>query len=231
MSRSTLDLSFSQEVWLENQFKCGLTPKWDPGSGLIILWCVCVAFSLSHSSASLTKLQTTSGKKPRGAFQKLHSAAALFGSKRPLWITHAYFHLYLIINHMIFWILKFMLMSPLRSEIRSTGAELLLIIIMTAQHLRMELFLVQVLNSRNLSHRQLYLSLNCDSPGHTVNRCSCCLAAKTTMNNSRCFGRLNTSTMQGWSNRVDSLQHFNSDSSQPTKSVILSWACQGSKVE
>lgn len=45
-------------------------------------------------------------------------------------------------------------MSPLKSEIRSTGVKLLVIIIMTARDLRMELFLVRVVNTGNQSHRQ-----------------------------------------------------------------------------
>lgn len=59
-------------------------------------------------------------------------------------------------------------MSPLRSEIRSTGVKLLVIVIMTARDLRMELFLVQVFNPGSQSHRVLHLSLNCDSLRHTV---------------------------------------------------------------
>lgn len=67
-----------------------------------------------------------------------------------------------------------MLMSPVCGVIRSTGVKLLVIIIITAEDLRMELFLTQVLNSGNQSHGWLYLSLNCDSLRHAVHQCVVC---------------------------------------------------------
>lgn len=51
-----------------------------------------------------------------------------------------------------------MLICPPRSRIRSTGIKLPAIVIMPAQDLRVELFLVQVLNSGNPSQRDTVVS-------------------------------------------------------------------------
>lgn len=152
MSRSTLALLLRQKWLTWESDTVSVNPVWHQSGiqavvylssyvcacGLQPVWFIC----LSDKAEIHTRMEMPKEKAWRSFLRYKSSTACIPNC-----------HLYLILYHMIFWILKFMLMSPLRSEIRSTGIKLLVIIIMTVKDLRMELFQVQVLNFANQSHR------------------------------------------------------------------------------
>lgn len=108
----------------QNQSECAQTSEWDPASGgAIILLCVRdfqpedVLIFFSDKAEKPRQVEGVQGEKRR-AWMCFSCPSQLSSSSSSATFpqNHWRLHSYLIVNHTIFWIIKFMLMHPVRSE-------------------------------------------------------------------------------------------------------------------